>query len=231
MKKIILFLAILSLYFVGLNSGFAQARLGIQSLIGMPASVQIGKIYQFQIVIRNNGNQSWTGKPVVLYKTDVDSAQTPPSYMYIVTSGNAVTLHPNDTLVLNTSLKPEATHWRIGKNIVVIWPAALIGYPPVASDSTHIEVTGLSGVGIEEKNNEALISLFPNPATNQLNLIYKGKQNEFEQLRIFNLLGENLFINDVAVPSIPLDKFKEGVYFIEIKFRNRPAAVYRFVKQ
>ena len=231
MKKLFLFLAILSLNFAGLNSGFAQAKLGIQSLQGLPATVQIGKIYQFKITIRNKGNQSWTGKPVVLYKTDMDSSQTPPSYFYFNTSGNSITMHPGDTVVLNSYFKPESTHWRVGKNIVVIWPAAMIGYPPVASDSTHIEITGLSGVGIDEKSNESLVRIFPNPAIDQLNLIVNGKQNELERVRILNLLGEELFLSETLVSSISLDKLKSGIYFLEVKLRNRSTLVYRFVKQ
>jgi hypothetical protein len=231
MKKLFLLIAILELGFTGLNPMFSQTRMRIQSLIGMPANMQIGKHYNFKIVIKNIGNQSWTGKAAVLYKTDLDSAQTPPSFMFYDTSSKPHTMQPGDTLVLSTSFKPESAHFRVGKNIVVIWPAAMIGSPPVISDTTKLEIKGLSGVGIDEKNIESLISIFPNPATDQIHLIYALKLNEFEYVRIFNMLGEQMYLSSTPIASIPTAEFKSGIYFIEIKFRNRHTAVYRFAKQ
>ena len=231
MKGMIFLLSLLALNFMGIEEGWAQAKLGIQSLMGMPATMEIGKPYQFRIGIQNRGTQSWTGKPGIFYKFNTDSSQTPPDFMYHDTSAQAVTLQPGDTLSVKAFFNPLSAHWKVGKNIVVIWPAALIGSPPVAADTIHLLITAMPGVGIAEFAYSPQADIFPNPASNFLHIHLKDHQNDFECVRIYNVLGETLFRSFEDIDVIPLENFLHGMYFVEIAYKKQSPAIYRFIKQ
>jgi len=74
--------------------------------------------------------------------------------------------------------------------------------------------------GINEGNNNILsISVFPNPATNEINII----SNKKEEMIIRNILGENVYEYTLKSGNniINIETLSKGLYFIEVHSKNK----------
>lgn len=78
-----------------------------------------------------------------------------------------------------------------------------------------------------------VVSVFPNPTTNLLNIVIDSEVNQLESIRIYNTSGklvklvDNLIGNAIAVNSSSLP---QGIYYAEIKTTNG-VSLKRFVQQ
>lgn len=66
---------------------------------------------------------------------------------------------------------------------------------------------------------EYSISLYPNPAKNQVNLRIEGNKNKEAEIKLFTILGQTIFHTFSRQPliSIPLSSFADGIYYLEYK--------------
>ncbi|WP_107037318.1 T9SS type A sorting domain-containing protein [Brumimicrobium mesophilum] len=116
----------------------------------------------------------------------------------------------------------------------------LIRYGATENDSLHFKVQTdtliMGSLSILENNLENDISLFPNPATNQLNFTLNDYSNSI-QLDIFDVTGNRVkaerFLNQENggfKNSIDISELKKGLYFC--KFSNGEKQVTRkFIKK
>ena len=77
-------------------------------------------------------------------------------------------------------------------------------------------------VGIKEnKQNESSVYLYPNPATNSVNLLFNVSNTEIVQVRICNVVGQELSNFEKELPAgnnslnINLAHYKPGIYFVK----------------
>lgn len=85
---------------------------------------------------------------------------------------------------------------------------------------------------VENKENvNSFVSLYPNPATNNLNVTYQSKANMSTML-IFNIVGEIVLTNTVKniigdnIHNLDISKLTDGIYFVTIDNKS-----YKFIKQ
>ena len=87
--------------------------------------------------------------------------------------------------------------------------------------SNTLNVTVITSV----RNNSSIINsleLYPNPASQNLNINIQSKQNANAQLRIFDVSGKEMFINDIKITKgetlqkIDVSKFAKGIYVIQL---------------
>jgi len=82
---------------------------------------------------------------------------------------------------------------------------------------------------------EAHIRLFPNPATDQINLALNAETLETVTARLFNNLGVLLEQREIAPGTITImwniNKLQPGMYYLELDEQRSPADVLRFIKQ
>ena len=83
-------------------------------------------------------------------------------------------------------------------------------------------------VEVIEGNQNSLLKIFPNPATDKLTLKFENKLEQ-EQIRIYNSTGM-LIQEIVGKPTtvIDINEFRNGIYFIQLK--NHPNKAFRFIK-
>ena len=82
-------------------------------------------------------------------------------------------------------------------------------------------------VGIEEQNQavEAL-TIFPNPASNQLNLSFVSPNNTNPKIEIYNVVGKNMYNENLTdfsgnyTKTINIESWAEGIYFLKITSSN-----------
>jgi hypothetical protein len=229
MKQRIFFLFLLNLFIFSSLSSFAQPKLKLLSIQNLPAHLKIDSTYtNFVYHVKNIGNQTLNDKPVIYFKTDTMSNF---AIMYYGGTLPNVNIAPGATAILPSPyFKVEKTAFKVGKNIVVIWPSAL-AVPP-AFDTTVMEMTAVpASVGVEEIKDNSEISVYPVPARDLLNIRFLKKENVLEHVRILDILGKEVYSSPEAVSSINTSRFPTGVYFLYFQFKNRPSAVYRFSKE
>ena len=102
----------------------------------------------------------------------------------------------------------------------------------MASDiRTFLNVTGM----YEKTNPLSEISLYPNPANDNLNLEVSLKETTFLKIEIINTLGEltERIVNENFVPglmskNISTNQLAEGIYFLKISTENDTATYRKF---
>ncbi|MCX8479126.1 MAG: T9SS type A sorting domain-containing protein [Chitinophagales bacterium] len=110
-----------------------------------------------------------------------------------------------------------------------------VNYVVTAADNTTVTyvvtVTVLSG--IEEIGLNA-VSLFPNPASNQMNIQLNATQNNTLQLEVLNGVGQVVYTNKARVSngnnnySLNVSEWNNGVYFLQISAPNGMKSTHRF---
>lgn len=94
-----------------------------------------------------------------------------------------------------------------------------------SSDSVQISIKYNSSleVGIKESNKDVQnITLFPNPAKEQLNLKVVSSASSAGMLRVYNTLGDLLFTNNVSIEAgetvipVKINSLHSGVYFVQL---------------
>lgn len=74
------------------------------------------------------------------------------------------------------------------------------------------------------------MKLYPNPSKDVLNIKYNGN-SEIESIRIFNLLGQNVYestFNNPRLNLIDVSNFSSGVYSILIRYSNKEIELIKF---
>ncbi len=78
----------------------------------------------------------------------------------------------------------------------------------------------LKPVGIKEINNDAMASVFPNPANTTLNVAGQNIKN----VNVFNSVGELVLIKENILKTealtLEVENLKEGIYFLKVSFNN-----------
>lgn len=88
-------------------------------------------------------------------------------------------------------------------------------YPSTWSNNVQLQVI----TGIDETENESALSIFPNPFTNQLNILPSGNYRD-ASIRVYDIAGNLYYHTDVSQISngitIPSHNWNTGIYMIEI---------------
>lgn len=96
------------------------------------------------------------------------------------------------------------------------------------SDSTWVDVTfnitNPNMVSLDEAKKETSLSLFPNPATTELNIKLNSNEHN-KRVEIINLLGKQVYNKIVPTDNanfkINTSNFKPGIYFVSVKSDNK----------
>jgi len=95
-------------------------------------------------------------------------------------------------------------------------------------DTSNVAILNVTGVGIEELTTENPVLIYPNPVTNQLNLLTKGAKNS--NYSITNYIGSTIKTGKLTSEkeTIDINSFSSGVYFINIEEFGK---TYKFFKR
>lgn len=181
------------------------------------------------VTVTNTGNAAFSGPIDVYYATD--SSYTP------VLLGNIpfASLIQGGSTVLNTNLLIDISQFDAGNNIVVVWGTSS-GIATSNQGWEIIYVDTLAGA-VPQLSFDDGICIYPNPAFNILSVEYKSTKNHIESVRIFDLLGNILPLNDHSSVSFSKEIFLEvsslpqGIYFLEITNNSMQRRWVKFVKR
>jgi hypothetical protein len=80
----------------------------------------------------------------------------------------------------------------------------------------------IGNVGVEETENFAQLGVFPNPASDALNVNFRLEQNQTVEMRLVNVTGEAVYSNVLSnvsgeiSNSIDVSNFAKGIYILNL---------------
>ena len=82
-------------------------------------------------------------------------------------------------------------------------------------------------LGVDENTINDMVSLYPNPATNEVSINFSGRSMENLDITVLNSLGQILYkisdVNSSSDVSIDVSQYSSGLYFIQIEAGNSQA--------
>jgi len=110
----------------------------------------------------------------------------------------------------------------IGANSQTFTPTQSGSYSLEITENGCIDTSGCLSVtvnGISELKAESFFSVFPNPATDFINLEIKNKLLIGETIEVKNILGETIWNHKINSPQMNVDcsEWANGIYFIQLK--------------
>lgn len=225
--KIIKLMIILCVIFTQYSGIKAQSHnLSVESFIGFPAQAYFNQSCSFYIFLSNNDSSDYQGAISILFYTDsLNSAVDSIGCSYTVyIPGNSF-----DTIWVGTFTFDSAS-FKLGGNVVVVWPVSSGGTQIMVTDTfyTYVEILGYAGIS-DIYLNTANNNIYPVPANEVLFLPQNIAENNIEYVRIIDMLGRQKYYSDKTVTSINTSAFEPGVYFIEIKVKDKMQVVLKFI--
>jgi hypothetical protein len=98
-----------------------------------------------------------------------------------------------------------------------------------ANTIISVDVIPPGATAINENELSGQIKIYPNPANEEINIYSNLSSVSIEQIRIIDMLGRQRYYSDKTVTSINTAFLEQGVYFIEIKEKDQPPAVLKFI--
>ncbi len=229
MKKIIK-LIILCIIFAQYSSIKAQGpNISVESIPGFPAQACYNQLYtSFCVFFHNNDSASYTGNIYIAFYTDtanssIDTTSFGGPYQVSI-PGNSFSSIPIDSFYFDPS------SFKMGGNVVVVWPVSGGGTQITVTDTfhTYVEILGYAGISdiaqINIDNN-----IFPVPASNVLFLPQNIAENSIEHVRIIDMLGRTRILLKQYPKSISVAELENGFYFLEVKEKNGHIRISKFI--
>ena len=132
---------------------------------------------------------------------------------------NMHTLNPHFGLGSTTSIE----------TLTIQWPSGAVDtYQDMDVNQTLFAEEGVLSVG--DNTISAQISLFPNPATNELNIDLRDNISLQSQAFIYDALGRSSSITISDSNVINLSQFARGIYYLELVTLEDVKIVRKFIK-
>ena len=84
----------------------------------------------------------------------------------------------------------------------------------------------VDGASVNEQKKKLIFSVFPIPATDELNIIFETKENEDIKISIYNILGQNVYNEKLEaskgtnIRKINIAKYATGVYIVNVSTKD-----------
>lgn len=137
-------------------------------------------------------------------------------------SGRYIYLHGYESVPAIFSVTIEQQYFAPGPAVVVVWP--LCPVPSVDSVVINFTVRDPSGISSTKEDPFSYIVL-----NNTILLKNLDAKTNFKQVRIFNLLGEQVFsLQSSYITEIPVPNLPKGIYLCELSAADNTKRVIKF---
>jgi len=217
---------VLSLCYSLQSSAQGTATLRVAAMPGFPDlpadSAYEGQTYVFDLFIVNNSSTNINGANVT-FNMRVDSIITPfllnPALS--IPAGDSVTL----TVTQYSFNQPQ---FKMGNNIVVVWPVVSGLVVPIDSLITNVYFIPLSSLGSIDLT-EPAFKIYPVPAKETLHLKL-NTELKVEYVRIYTMEGRIVYIRkNFTDDFIDISNLSNGVYVLETEIDGKLDRI-RFVR-
>ncbi len=198
------------------SSLFAQTHLKISNISGIPVTgIPNNIVYEansydsIYVTVVNDDTTSFSDSLSIFIKsgsiqfTDTLVHQSPVN----IASGDSISLFRSGYIF-------SPVYFEDGDNIVVVWPAAR--QTPIQTDSLSFTLFFVSLVANVSNIQDEPLILFPNPATKYI--YFRGiEEIAIKQVRIYDIYGKIIYSNSSFQRYMSIEKWKPGLYFINLE--------------
>ena len=96
------------------------------------------------------------------------------------------------------------------------------GGPRANSTNSVNQFETFSATLAVQKEQEVFFSIFPNPVTNGI-VNFKSQSNSIKNIRIFDVIGKQVFYKNTSANNINISNLKSGMYFIKVQQDGKTA--------
>jgi hypothetical protein len=222
MKKASL-LALLIVFLGNLSNAQTISVLDSITEFNVPDTVNYNANIGHNVVIQIQGGSPYTG--TIFLMTGVDS--TAGLISVDTVAQRQVTNKFNDTINFQVNeTYNNAEGYRVGGNVVVIWPVA---FTLTTVDSFNTNVVVVASVGIDDElESYKAISVYPSPAKNYINMKISSQEFMIKHVRIYSMNSQLLY-DQPYHPRIDISSFSSGMYFIKVGLKEEEL-IYKLIK-
>jgi hypothetical protein len=225
MKKIIK-LIILCIIFAQYSGIKAQStHVSVDSIIGFPSQAYYGSTYILYVALHNYDSAYYQGNVYIVFHTDTNNV------IDTIGGSNQVNIPGDSTeYIYITGFSFDSTVFKLGGNVVVVWPVNGSGTQIMMTDTfyTYVDILGYAGI-LEVERNDRNSNIFPVPASDMLFLPQNIAENSIEHVRIIDMLGRTKVLLRQYSKSISVAELENGFYFLEIKEKNNQIRIFKFI--
>jgi hypothetical protein len=176
----------------------------------------------FPVTLVNSYNEELEG--VLVSMTNIPCVDASGSALY----GEWTVYNGTDSTKIGGLLYKYTTA-TVGAHYNIAGVVYLGGGDAVRVEPRDVNDVQVNSVGITETK-QNLISMYPNPATSQLNIV---NIVGIQEIRISNILGETVHIYPVSADHIAINvsDLQNGIYFVSLLNNSMVAMTRKFVKQ
>ena len=163
--------------------------------------------------------------------------------------GTVTRINADSFYFVNNSVNADYVSWKMGNSssnnadpfgfkfsAVGVIPIKLIAYKSSCTDTFKVEVD-IWNTSINETKMQNNVVIYPNPFDNELNISFESLANQQAVLSIYNVLGQQVFINRMNTKSgvnlFNLNNVNSlegsGIYFVKLAIDNQ-TYIYKIMK-
>lgn len=209
------------------DKSFAQPAFGIGGfgfLYSFVDTVAVNQTTSYYVYVKNTGNQPFTGQ--INVHTAIDTGTG-----FFQISQDTLWLNnilPGDTFPKSFNETYNVPPYRMGGNIVVIWPSQS-GYQTTDS-SLHTPVFITPANGVIAISDDRNLIVFPNPTAHEVFIKGSGRGIIAEKIIVYDARGRAIKIVE-KTNSVSLVDLSGGTYLMEVEFADKSRRSFRIVKQ
>ncbi len=197
------------------------------NIYNLPSTAYFNDLLPCTVYVKNIGSNVF--QDTIFLTTAVDSTpfDTTSDFIQNITIFLGISLNPNDSVAITLNEIIYPLRYRVGGNIVVIWPAASSAIFNNIAGAHYIDILGYASVPYYEDGD---VRVYPIPFGSVIN-IYSDHPNRIpETISISDLSGKVLLTTDVRKGEAKIDELPDGFYLAKIVFSDGSYSVVRVVR-
>jgi hypothetical protein len=213
-------------------SNAQQISLAVDSMTGFPnLAVVSPQTYNFTLTVRSFSNSAFNGTLKIMYRSTTTGGLSDTASFPVASP--QVTISPMGTIVMTVDsfkFDTAASPFRLGGNVVVVWPVATNGTAVFVVDTfkTYVYVSAMAGFS-DQHSAKKNTHIFPIPANDKLFFGEKLIEKSLEYVRITDIIGRQRYYSEIPASSVNILFLEEGIYFIEIKEKDGLPDISKFI--
>ena len=235
-KTILLLVAVMGGLIISGNSLRAQSTIGFngQGFYGMPDTVAnhdnhlVGTFVEVYTGLDSLNNDS---VQLVGY---IDTTGGPGPYTQFASPFASITLNPGDSVFFILPIQFDAGFsgqgFRIGNNVIVVWPICTTNPSFSTGDSITANVVVLDGISTGPEPVAGEVRCYPVPASGPLYVTSSDRSLVVKEIVIRNAAGQIIAVSDDPASGILTDDWASGVYMLEVTFENGKRSFYKIIR-
>lgn len=223
MKKLFLLIAI------GIIANTkAQTTLGMSTITppDLVDTVNAGSTHTYTVWVKNLGTQAFSDT-LSIYTAVVDS-MFGLNIVNVYNSNSTINIAPNDSaqFTMTEVYNVSPTGYKTGIDVIVVWPVA---QGAITADSLIFNIFIVDATGIKDIDLQGLLKLYPNPASDKINLDIPSNLNILK-IRLIDIQGKESILK-ANENCINIEMIAAGSYILDIELSNKKHITGKFIKQ